>query len=172
MPTESGSVYNSRYMRFTIIAAGKIRDKWINEGIAEYSKRLKRFGKLEIIEIADEKVPEKYSGKEIIQAVEKEGKKMLSRWPRDAWGIAMEIGGESPGSEGLADLLSRRAVAGTHHVVFVVGGSNGLSEEVLSKCRKRISFGPNTFPHQLFRLMLLEQIYRARKIMSGETYHK
>ncbi len=159
-------------MRITIIAAGKIRDKWINEGIAEYTKRLKRFGKLEIIEIADEKVPEKYSGKETLQAVGREGKKMLSRWPSDAWGIAMDLKGDTPGSEGLAELLSRRAVAGTHHVIFAIGGSNGLSDEVLAKCRKRISFGPNTFPHQLFRLMLLEQIYRARKIMAGETYHK
>ncbi len=169
---ESSSVYNAGYMRFTIIAAGKIRDKWINEGIAEYSKRLKRFGKLEIIEIPDEKVPEKFSEKEILQAVEKEGKKMLARWPSDAWGIAMDLQGDAPGSEGLADLLSRRGVAGTHHVVFAIGGSNGLSSEVLKKCRKKISFGPNTFPHQLFRLMLLEQIYRARKIMAGETYHK
>jgi 23S rRNA (pseudouridine1915-N3)-methyltransferase len=159
-------------MRITIIAAGKIRDKWINEGISEYTKRLKRFGKLEVIEIADEKVPEKYSEKEIIQAVNREGKKMLARWPSDAWGIAMDLRGETPGSEGLADMLSRRAVAGTHHVAFVIGGSNGLSEEVLARCRKKISFGPNTFPHQLFRLMLLEQIYRARKIMAGETYHK
>ncbi len=159
-------------MRITIIAAGKIRDKWINEGIAEYSKRLKRFGKFEIIEIADEKVPEKYSAKEITQAVNKEGMKMLARWPSDAWGIAMDIGGEVPGSKGLANLLARRGVAGTHHVVFAIGGSNGLSGEVLSKCRKRISFGPNTFPHQLFRVMLLEQIYRASKIMAGETYHK
>ena len=159
-------------MRITIIAAGKIRDKWINEGIAEYTKRLKRFGKLEIIEIADEKVPEKYSGKETVQAVNREGAKMLSRWPTDAWGIAMDLKGDTPGSEGLADLLSRRAVAGTHHVIFAIGGSNGLSDEVLAKCRKRISFGPNTFPHQLFRLLLMEQIYRARKIMAGETYHK
>ncbi|MCK5735456.1 MAG: 23S rRNA (pseudouridine(1915)-N(3))-methyltransferase RlmH, partial [Spirochaetaceae bacterium] len=148
-------------MRITIIAAGKIRDKWINEGIAEYTKRLKRFGKLEIIEVRDEKVPEKYSAKEIAQAVNREGKKMLARWPSDAWGIAMYLGGDTPGSEGLADLLSRRAVAGTHHIVFAIGGSNGLSDEVLGKCRKKISFGPNTFPHQLFRVMLLEQIYRA-----------
>ncbi len=159
-------------MRITIIAAGKIRDTWINEGISEYTKRLKRFGKLEIVEVPDEKVPEKYSEKEIIQAVSREGRKMLDRLPSDNWGIALDPRGETIGSEGLADLLSRRAVAGTHHVVFVIGGSNGLSGEVLTKCRKKISFGPNIFPHQLFRVMLLEQIYRARKIMAGETYHK
>lgn len=160
------------HMRITVIAAGKIRDKWINDGMAEYIKRLKRFGNLEIIEVPDEKVPEKYSGKETAQAVEREGRKMLSRWPGDAWGIAMDPQGETVGSEGLASLLSRRAVAGTHHIVFVIGGSNGLSPAVIAKCRKRISFGPNIFPHQLFRVMLLEQLYRARKIMAGETYHK
>lgn len=159
-------------MRITIIAAGKIRDKWINEGIVEYSKRLKRFGRLEIIEIQDEKVPEKYSEKETVKAVNREGQKMLARWPAEAWGIALDPRGKTIGSEGLADLLSRRAVAGTHHVVFTIGGSNGLSGEVLTKCRKKISFGPNIFPHQLFRVMLLEQVYRARKIMAGETYHK
>ncbi|MCK5248320.1 MAG: 23S rRNA (pseudouridine(1915)-N(3))-methyltransferase RlmH, partial [Spirochaetaceae bacterium] len=118
-------------MRITIIAAGKIRDTWINEGISEYTKRLKRFGKLEIVEVPDEKVPEKYSEKEIIQAVSREGRKMLARLPSDNWGIALDPRGETIGSEGLADLLSRRAVAGTHHVVFVIGGSNGLSGEVL-----------------------------------------
>ena len=159
-------------MRITIIAAGKIRDKWINEGIAEYSKRLKRFGRLEIIEVQDEKVPEKYSEKETEKAVNREGQKILARWPSDTWGIALDPRGETIGSEGLADLLSRQAVAGTHHVVFAIGGSNGLSGEVLTKCRKKISFGPNIFPHQLFRVMLLEQVYRARKIMAGETYHK
>jgi 23S rRNA (pseudouridine1915-N3)-methyltransferase len=159
-------------MKITVIAAGKIRDNWINDGMAEYTKRLKRFGSLEIIEVPDEKVPEKYSEKETAQAVEREGRKMLTRWPGDAWGIAMDLRGETLGSEGLAGLLSRRAVAGTHHVVFVIGGSNGLSPAVLAKCQKRVSFGPNTFPHQLFRVMLLEQLYRARKIMARETYHK
>ena len=159
-------------MKMTLIVAGKIRDKWINEGMAEYQKRLKRFGRLEIIEIPDEKVPEKYSEKETAQAVLKEGAKMLTRWPADAWGIALDPKGETIGSKGLAKLLAKRGVAGTHHVVFAVGGSNGLSPEVLAKCQKKISFGPNIFPHQLFRVMLLEQIYRARKIMAGETYHK
>lgn len=159
-------------MKMTVIVAGKIRDKWILDGVAEYQKRLKRFGRLEIIEIPDEKVPEKYSEKETAQAVGREGQKMLSRWPADAWGIALDPGGVAIGSEGLAKLLAKRGVAGTHHVVFAVGGSNGLAPEVLSRCQKSISFGPNIFPHQLFRVMLLEQIYRARKIMAGETYHK
>lgn len=156
----------------TVIAAGKIKDKWINDGMAEYQKRLKRFGRLEIVEVPDEKVPEKYSDKETAQAVEREGQKMLARWPADAWGIALDPQGKTIGSEGLARLLAERGVAGTHHVAFIIGGSNGLSPEVLSRCQKRISFGPNIFPHQLFRVMLLEQIYRARKIMAGETYHK
>jgi len=159
-------------MRITVIAAGRIRDKWINDGLDEYIKRLKRFGRLEIIEVADEKVPEKYSGKQIAQAVSREGRKMLDRWPSDCWGIALDPGGDAVGSVGLAELLSRWAVAGKHHVIFAIGGSNGLSTDVSEKCEKWISFGPNIFPHQLFRVMLLEQIYRARKIMAGETYHK
>jgi len=159
-------------MRITIIATGKIREKWINEGVSEYAGRLKRFGKFELLEVADEPVPERYSEKEIARAVEKEGEKILARWPHDAWGMAMDPNGEELGSTGLADLLSRRALAGTSHVVFVIGGSNGLARSVMDRCGSRISFGPNIFPHQLFRVMLLEQIYRARKIMSGETYHK
>jgi 23S rRNA (pseudouridine1915-N3)-methyltransferase len=159
-------------MRITVIATGKIRDKWINDGVSEYAERLKRFGKFELIEVADEPVPERYSEKEIAKAVEKEGEKMLSRWPGDAWGMAMDPKGDGIGSSGLAELLSRRALAGTSHVVFVIGGSNGLAGTVLERCGTRVSFGPNIFPHQLFRVMLLEQIYRARKIMAGETYHK
>jgi 23S rRNA (pseudouridine1915-N3)-methyltransferase len=159
-------------MRTTIIAVGRIREKWISDGIGEYSERLKRFGRLEIIELPDEKVPERYSGKETAQAVAREGVRILSRWPAGAWGVAMDPRGQQLGSEGLADLIARRAVEGSSHMLYIIGGSNGISAEVLNCCGSRISFGPNTFPHQLFRVMLLEQLYRAAKIAAGETYHK
>ncbi|MDT8299081.1 MAG: 23S rRNA (pseudouridine(1915)-N(3))-methyltransferase RlmH [Spirochaetaceae bacterium] len=159
-------------MKVTVMAAGKIKESWISEGITEFTKRLRRFVNLSIIEITDEKVPESYSEKQISQAVEREGRKMLDRWPSDALGIAMDPGGRSVGSEGLAKLMDRWAVNGTSHLVFVIGGSNGISPEVVNLCREKISFGPHVFPHQLFRVMLLEQIYRARKIIAKEPYHK
>lgn len=159
-------------MKITVMAAGKVKESWISEGIAEFTKRLRRYVNLTIIEIADEKAPESYSEKQISQAVEKEGRRMLDRWPSGALGIAMDPGGRSIGSEGLAKLMDFWALNGISHLVFVIGGSNGISPDVLNQCRKKISFGPHIFPHQLFRVMLLEQIYRARKIIAKEPYHK
>jgi len=159
-------------MRITIIAVGKIRESWINQGVSEYYGRLKRFDKIELIELPEESVPIAYSAKEISRAMEKTGEKIISRLPDGAWTVALHPNGELLGSPGLANLLSQLAAAGTNHVAFVVGGSHGLAPLVLKHCKKRISFGPNIFPHRLFRVMLLEQIYRARKIMAGETYHK
>ena len=159
-------------MRITIIAVGKIRDRWISEGISEYARRLKRFARLEIVEIPDEKVPESYSEKDIAGALEKEGEKILARWPGSAWSAALCPKGDQLGSEGLAELIGRRCVSGSSHFLFIIGGSNGLSPGVLKRSDRRLSFGNHTFPHQLFRIMLLEQIYRAEKIRAGETYHK
>lgn len=159
-------------MKITILAAGKIKERWISEGVTEYTDRLKRFAKLSIVEIPDEKVPERFSAAELAQAVDLEGRKMLSKWPKDAWGIALDQTGTSLGSKGLANLITKRLTSGRSHLLFAIGGSNGLSQAVRERCRDCISFGPNTFPHRLFRLMLLEQIYRAEKIRAGETYHK
>ena len=159
-------------MRISIIAVGKIRDRWIRDGIDEYAGRLRRFGRLDIIEVADEKVPDGYSEKEVGLAMEKEGERILSRWPADAWAAALSPRGDQLGSEGLSRLMDQRMISGTNHFLFVIGGSNGLSEEVLKKGDRRLSFGGHTFPHQLFRVMLLEQIYRGMKIRAGETYHK
>ena len=159
-------------MKVTLITVGRIRDQWIRDGLDEYSKRLKRFCRLEILEIPDRKVPESFSEKEITLAVNAEGERILQKWPADCWSIALTPGGKQLGSEGLARLLDARMVSGTSHFLFLVGGSNGLSDQVLKKADSRLSFGSHTFPHQLFRVMLLEQIYRAQKIRSGETYHK
>ncbi len=154
-------------MKITIIAVGKIKEDWINKGIAEYSKRLKRFVTLDIIEVPDE--PE---GKNSLQASEKEGEKILAKLPRSARIYALSPSGDQLGSKGLANLISKQAVDGISHFVFIIGGSRGLSPAVLESAHKRLSFGKHTFPHQLFRVMLLEQIYRAQKIRAGETYHK
>jgi 23S rRNA (pseudouridine1915-N3)-methyltransferase len=132
-------------MKVTVMAAGKIKESWISEGITEFEKRLRRFVNLSIIEIADEKVPESYSKKQISQAVEREGRKMLDRWPSGALGIAMDPGGRSIGSEGLAKLMNRWAVNGISHLVFVIGGSNGISPEVVNLCREKNLFRPSYF---------------------------
>lgn len=159
-------------MKISIIAVGKIKDRWLRDGIDEFAKRLKRFGRLDIIEVPDEKVTEGCSEKELAIAMEKEGGRILSKWPADAWSAALSPGGDQLGSEGLSKLMDRQMVSGTSHFLFIVGGSNGLPDTVLKKADRRLSFGDHTFPHQLFRVMLLEQIYRAMKIRAGETYHK
>ncbi len=159
-------------MKITVIAVGKIKDRWIKDGIDEYTKRLKRFAKLEIIEIPDEKVPDSFSEKDVLRAIDREGERILSRWPSGAWAMAMSPTGKQLGSKGLADLLGKQTVSGTNHFLYIIGGSNGLSEQILKKANQKLSFGSHTFPHQLFRVMLLEQVYRAEKIRAGETYHK
>lgn len=165
-------MHEGNEMKVSIIAVGKIKDRWISDGIAEYAKRLKRFVQLNLIEIPDERVPDSMSKKQILQAMDREGEKILSRWPADAWALALSPKGEQLGSEGLAAMIGKRTVSGVNHFLFIIGGSNGLSEKVLKKANRKLSFGSHTFPHQLFRVMLLEQIYRAEKIRAGETYHK
>ncbi|MCG8452535.1 MAG: 23S rRNA (pseudouridine(1915)-N(3))-methyltransferase RlmH [Spirochaetales bacterium] len=159
-------------MNLTIIAVGKIKKGWMADGISDYADRLKRFGKISILEVADEKIPERYSEKQAIMAITKEGERMLSRWPKDALGVALHPAGKTIGSEGLAKLMDTAALQGQNHLCFAIGGSCGLAPSVLEQCQHKISFGPNTFPHQLFRVMLLEQIYRGEKIRSGQPYHK
>ena len=159
-------------MHITIAAVGRIREKWIAEGIRDYSERLMRLGRLDVIEVKDEPVGAGASENEIRLAVEKEGARLLAKWPKACRGAAMDRRGRPLSSESLAAYIDRHAVSGTHRLLFAVGGSHGLAPAVLARCPDRLSFGPNTFPHQLFRVMLLEQIYRAAKIRAGHTYHK
>ncbi len=159
-------------MRFSILAVGKIREQWIADGINEYGKRLKRFGRLDIIEVPASRIPANASSLEIAEAVKQEGAKLLSNWKSGFWALAMAPWGKAMDSIGLAKLLDKAALDGINHIAFVIGGSHGLSKEVCRQCRQILSFGPNTFPHQLFRVMLLEQLYRAKKICAGEVYHK
>ena len=159
-------------MRISIICVGKIKEKYLKLGIDEFTKRLSKYCKLEIIELDDEKAPENLSDKEMLMIKEKEGKKILSKIKDNAHVIALAIDGKNLSSEELAENINNLGVRGTSHIVFVIGGSLGLSDEVLKRANYKLSFSKMTFPHQLMRLILLEQVYRAYRINSGEPYHK
>ena len=144
----------------------------MREAIAEYSKRLSRYCKLEILETADERTPEDASeaAKEALR--DKEGKRILRLVREDAYVITLEIQGEMPDSVELADKIEKLGVKGISHIVFIIGGSIGLSKEVCLRSDYALSFSRMTFPHQLMRVILLEQIYRSFRIIQGEPYHK
>jgi len=159
-------------MNIDILTVGKIKEKYLNEGIKEYSKRLSRYCSLNIIEVDDEKAPENLSDKEMEMIKDKEGEKILSKVPSGAFVVALAIEGKQLSSEALSEKLSEIMVEGSSHVVFVIGGSLGLSKEVIKRANLKLSFSKMTFPHQLMRMILLEQIYRAFRIMRNEPYHK
>lgn len=159
-------------MKITVMSVGKSKENYWNQAVAEYSKRLGRYCKLELIEVADEKTPDGASEKLEEQIREKEGKRLLDRLAPDAWVIALAIEGNMPDSVGLAKKLERLGVMGTSHIVFIIGGSLGLSKEVMKRADEALSFSAMTFPHQLMRVILLEQLYRSYRIINGEPYHK
>ncbi len=159
-------------MNISIIAVGKIKEKYIQEGIKEFSKRLSRYCNLKITEVEDEKAPENLSDKEKEAVKEKESLKILSKIPQNSFIISLEIQGREISSEELSKKMEDIMVSGINDITFVIGGSLGLSDEVRSKSNFKLSFSKMTFPHQLMRLILLEQIYRAWKIMKDEPYHK
>ncbi len=155
-------------MKVTIIAVGKLKEKYLRDAAAEYIKRLGKYCKTEILEVDDEQVPEQVR-KAILQ---REGERILRRIKEPAFVIALEIGGEPLSSEELADKLENLTVRGVSHIVFVIGGSIGLGREVTGRADLSLSFSRMTFPHQLMRVILLEQIYRSFRIINGEPYHK
>lgn len=159
-------------MNINIIAVGKIKEKYIQEGIKEFSKRLSRYCNLKIIEVDDEKAPENLSDKEIEVVKQKEGLKILSKIPQNSLIISLEIQGMEVSSEELSKKMEDTMISGINDITFIIGGSLGLSDEVRSKSDAKLSFSKMTFPHQLMRLILLEQIYRGWRIMKGEPYHK
>ena len=159
-------------MRISIVCVGKIKEKYLKLGIDEFSKRLSKYCKLEVIELDDEKAPENLSDKEMLIIKEKEGNKILSKIKDGAYVIALAIDGKNLSSEELAETIENLGVRGTSHIVFVIGGSLGLSDDVLKRANYKLSFSKMTFPHQLMRLILLEQVYRAYRINNGEPYHK
>lgn len=159
-------------MRITIVCVGKIKEKFYRDAIDEYAKRLSKYCKLEIVEVSDEKTPDKVSAAEEEQIKAKEGERILSKIKEDAFVCTLEIQGKKYSSEEFAKQLERLALSGKSHVAFVIGGSLGLHSSVLQRSNLAISFSDMTFPHQLMRVILTEQIYRAYRIINGEPYHK
>ena len=159
-------------MKITVLTVGKIKEKYLRDAIAEYSKRLSRYAKLEIIEVADEKTPDNASETVETNIKNKEAERILKYIRDDAYLITLEIKGKQLTSEELAQKIDTLGVQGTSHIIFVIGGSLGLGEEVLKRSNYALSFSKMTFPHQLMRVILLEQIYRSYRIISHEPYHK
>ncbi|WP_294354011.1 23S rRNA (pseudouridine(1915)-N(3))-methyltransferase RlmH [uncultured Clostridium sp.] len=159
-------------MNITVIAVGKLKEKYLKQAIDEYAKRLSRYCKLDIIELQDEKTPDNASEKEELMIKEKEGKAILSKIKDNAYAVAMDLKGKQITSEELASFISNCGVMGNSNIVFVIGGSLGLSDEVIKRANYKLCFSKMTFPHQLFRVMLLEQVYRGFRIINNEPYHK
>ncbi|MGG3448859.1 23S rRNA (pseudouridine(1915)-N(3))-methyltransferase RlmH [Domibacillus aminovorans] len=159
-------------MNISIITVGKLKEKYLKQGIDEYVKRLSAYAKMDIIEIADEKAPEVLSDAEMIQVKEKEGERILSKIGQDTYVIALAINGKMKSSEALAADLDKLATYGKSKIAFIIGGSLGLSDTVLNRADEKLSFSNMTFPHQLMRLILVEQVYRSFRINRNEPYHK
>jgi 23S rRNA (pseudouridine1915-N3)-methyltransferase len=159
-------------VNITVISVGKLKEKYLKQGIEEYVKRLSGYAKIEIIEVPDEKAPENLSKLEEEQIKQKEGERILAKIPGEAYVIALAIEGKMKSSEQFAADLDKLATYGKSKVAFVIGGSLGLSKQVMKRADEALSFSKMTFPHQLMRLILLEQIYRAFRINRGEPYHK
>lgn len=159
-------------MNISIVTVGKLKEKYLKQGIDEYLKRLSAYAKMEVIEVADEKAPEVLSDLEMVQVKQKEGERILAKISQDTYVIALAIQGKMQSSEELADTLDKLATYGKSKIAFVIGGSLGLSDEVLNRSNAQLSFSKMTFPHQLMKLILVEQIYRAFRINRGEPYHK
>lgn len=159
-------------MKIAILSVGKVKEKYLKDGIAEYSKRLSRYCRLEITEVPDEKTPDGASAAVEEQIKKTEGERLL-RFIKDSdYVIALAIDGRMLDSVELSQQIERLGVQGNSSLVFVIGGSLGLSEEILRRADYKLSFSRMTFPHQLMRMILLEQIYRSYRIINGEPYHK
>jgi 23S rRNA (pseudouridine1915-N3)-methyltransferase len=159
-------------VHISVISVGKIKEKYLKLGISEFEKRLGTYCKLQLIEVNDEQAPEQLSEKEMDQVKNKEGDRILQHIKQDHHVVALAIDGVNWSSEQLAKKLDHLATYGQSQIAFVIGGSNGLSEAVLKRANEKLSFSKMTFPHQLMKLILLEQVYRAFKIVKGEPYHK
>ena len=160
-------------MLIKIIAVGKIKEKFYREALGEYEKRMKAYNKVEIVEVADEKAPESLSDKEVEMVKDAEGERILSKIKDDSFVVTLEINGKNLDSIKFAGLIQDEMLDGFgRDLVFVIGGSNGLGLKVLKRSNYRLSFGKMTYPHQLMRVILMEQIYRAYRIINKEPYHK
>jgi 23S rRNA (pseudouridine1915-N3)-methyltransferase len=159
-------------MNITIICVGKIKEKYLKSAIDEYVKRLSRYCKLNIVELADEKTPDNASEKEELLIKGKEGEAILKNIKDNMFVIALDLKGNTLSSEELSNYIKDLGIKGESNIAFVIGGSLGISKAVLERANYKLCFSKMTFPHQLFRVMLLEQVYRGFRIISGEPYHK
>jgi len=159
-------------MKITVITVGKIKEKYFTAAIEEYAKRLSKYCTLNMIEVSDEKAPETLSDKEMVQIKDKEGQRILSKIKESQYVVTLEIKGKQLTSEGLFEMMASLGLEGNSDVVFVIGGSLGLSNLVLDRSNFALSFSKMTFPHQMMKVVLLEQVYRGFRIMKGEPYHK
>lgn len=159
-------------MKITIVTVGKIKEKYLRDAIGEYSKRLSKYCKLEIVEVADEKTPDNAS--ETMEKIirDKEAERILKYVREDAYVVTLEIGGKMLDSVEFSRKLENLGIQGKSHILFIIGGSIGLGEAVLKRSDFPLSFSKMTFPHQLMRVILLEQVYRGYRIINGEPYHK
>lgn len=159
-------------MKIRLIVVGKLKEKYLVDGIKEYTKRISGYTNIEIIEVADERIPEKASLAEEVLVKAKEGRRILDKIKQDDYVILLDVGGKELDSVAFSKHIENCMIQGKSTIDFVIGGSLGHGEDILQRANFRLSFSPMTFPHQLMRLILVEQIYRAFKIMKNETYHK
>ncbi len=159
-------------MKLTILCVGKLKEGYFRDAASEYIKRMQRYGKTEVVEAADEMTDENASAAENQKVLFTEGQRILQKIPKGAYVIALAIQGESFDSPGMAERIRTLGISGKSHLVFIIGGSLGLSGEVLARADERWSFSRLTFPHQLMRVILLEQLYRSFRIINHEPYHK
>ncbi len=159
-------------MKISLIAVGKIKESFYRDAVAEYAKRLSSYCELSLIEVEDEATKENLSPAAEAEILEKEGARILAKLPKGSYPIALCIDGKSRDSLEMAEWIGRLGVQGQSHLCFIIGGSLGLAPSVTAACRERISFSKLTFPHQLMRVILLEQIYRSFRINKNEPYHK
>ncbi|GAB3068306.1 23S rRNA (pseudouridine(1915)-N(3))-methyltransferase RlmH [Salinicoccus sesuvii] len=159
-------------MKITLITVGKLKEKYWQQAVEEYQKRLSAYVKMEFIEVSDEKEPNNASEKDIEHIKDKEAEKILSRIKNNQHVVTLEIHGKNYTSEQLADQYQQWMNTGRSDVVFIIGGSNGIGQKVKQRSDQEISFGTLTYPHQMMKVMLMEQIYRANKIIKNEAYHR
>ena len=159
-------------MKITILCVGKIKESFYRQAIEEYAKRLSKYCKLEIVELADEKTPDKASEAFELQIKEKEAERLLDKIKEEAYVITLEIKGKRFTSESFAKTIEQLTIQGKSHIMFIIGGSLGLHEKVTKRSDLAVSFSDMTFPHQLMRVILTEQIYRSFRIIQNEPYHK
>lgn len=159
-------------MKLTVVAVGKLKEKYLKEGISEYSKRLSRFCELQVIEVDDEQAPENLSESQEIQVKRREADRIMKKVKDGSALIVLDLKGKRLNSEGFADKLNSFFISGKSHITFVIGGSLGLDKGLVERADFRLCLSDMTFPHQLARLILLEQVFRVYKILNNETYHK